>query len=71
MMCGHGDGHHIAFRDGAAPHLAGTQPLAHNTYGRRLIIFLVVYNGIVNNQSLDRFVRYNALQAVLLDVLLM
>ncbi|MEW5301536.1 MAG: hypothetical protein WDW38_010267 [Sanguina aurantia] len=34
------------------------------------LIFLGVYNGIVNNQSLSRFVRYNAMQAVLLDVLL-
>ncbi|KAG1680320.1 hypothetical protein FOA52_015410 [Chlamydomonas sp. UWO 241] len=34
------------------------------------IVFLGVYTGIVNNQSLSRFVRYNALQAVLLDILL-
>lgn len=38
---------------------------------RRFIIFLAVYNGIVNNQNLTRFVRYNAMQAVLLDILLM
>ncbi len=37
----------------------------------RLIIFLAVYNGIVTNQNLPRFVRFNAMQAVLLDVLLM
>ncbi len=37
----------------------------------RLVIFLVVFNGIVNNQELPRFVRFNAMQAVLLDVLLM
>ena len=35
------------------------------------LIFLAVYNGIVVNQSFSRFVRYNAMQAVALDVLLM
>lgn len=35
------------------------------------LIFLGIYNGIVNNQNLPRFVRYNAMQAVLLDILLM
>jgi hypothetical protein len=35
------------------------------------IIFLGVYSGIVNNQSLSRYIRYNAMQAVLLDILLM
>lgn len=34
------------------------------------IIFLGVYAGIVNNYNLSRFVRYNAMQAVLLDILL-
>lgn len=34
------------------------------------LIFLAVYSGIVNNQSFSRFVRYNAMQAVALDVLL-
>eukprot|EP00877_Chromochloris_zofingiensis_P004796 jgi/Chrzof1/14317/UNPLg00589.t1 len=34
------------------------------------IVFLAVYSGIVNNQSLSRFIRYNAMQAVLLDILL-
>lgn len=34
------------------------------------IIFLGVYSGIVNNQSLSRYIRYNAMQAVLLDILL-
>jgi hypothetical protein len=35
-----------------------------------LIIFFAVYSGIVNNQNLSRFVRYNAAQAVVLDILL-
>uniref|UniRef100_A0A7R9VIB5 Protein TIC 20 n=1 Tax=Chlamydomonas euryale TaxID=1486919 RepID=A0A7R9VIB5_9CHLO len=35
-----------------------------------LIIFIGVYAGVVNNQNLSRFVRYNAAQAVCLDVLL-
>jgi hypothetical protein len=30
-----------------------------------------VYNGIVGNNNLSRFVRFNAAQAVLLDILLM
>ncbi|GFR41757.1 hypothetical protein Agub_g2513 [Astrephomene gubernaculifera] len=34
------------------------------------LVFLAIYNGIVNNTSLPRFVRYHAMQAVLLDVLL-
>lgn len=36
-----------------------------------LIVFFAVYIGIVNNQSLDRSVRYNAMQAILLDIILM
>lgn len=34
------------------------------------LVFLGIYSGIVNNRSLSRFIRYNAMQAVLLDVLL-
>eukprot|EP00879_Flechtneria_rotunda_P003855 GHRR01004095.1.p1 GENE.GHRR01004095.1~~GHRR01004095.1.p1 ORF type:complete len:226 (+),score=37.11 GHRR01004095.1:287-964(+) len=34
------------------------------------ILFLAVYSFIVNNQNLSRFIRINAMQAVLLDVLL-
>lgn len=37
----------------------------------RFLVFLGIYNGIVNNQNFSRFVRYNAMQAVLLDILLM
>ena len=37
----------------------------------RLVVFFGIYLGIVNNQSLDRGVRFNALQAVLLDIILM
>jgi len=36
-----------------------------------LIVFLAVYSGVANNPSLSRYVRINALQAILLDVLLM
>jgi hypothetical protein len=36
-----------------------------------LVIFFVIYLGIVNNQSLARSVRFNGLQAVLLDIILM
>lgn len=35
-----------------------------------LVVFFGIYLGIVNNQSLDRSVRFNALQAVLLDIIL-
>ncbi|KAL6752349.1 hypothetical protein V8C86DRAFT_1814123 [Haematococcus lacustris] len=35
-----------------------------------LIAFFGIYLGIVNNQSMSRFVRVNAMQAMLLDVLL-
>ena len=35
------------------------------------VVFLAVYSGIINNQNFSRFVRYNAMQAVLQDVLLM
>jgi hypothetical protein len=38
---------------------------------RRFIVFLGVYSGIINNPNFSKFVRYNAMQAVLLDVLLM
>ena len=36
-----------------------------------LIAFFALYFGVVNNQNLDRSVRFNALQAVLLDIILM
>lgn len=34
------------------------------------VLFLAVYSFIVNNQELSRFIRVNAMQAVLLDILL-
>jgi len=37
----------------------------------RFVLFLAVYSFIVNNQELSRFIRVNAMQAVLLDILLM
>jgi Chloroplast import apparatus Tic20-like len=36
-----------------------------------LMVFFALYLGVVNNQNLDRGVRFNALQAVLLDILIM
>ena len=36
-----------------------------------LIVFLAVYNGMVANTNFSRFVRFNAMQAVMLDILLM
>lgn len=35
-----------------------------------IAIFFAVYLGIINNQSLSRFTRFNAMQAVLLDIIL-
>jgi hypothetical protein len=34
------------------------------------VAFLAVYAGIVNNRALPRFVRFSAMQAVMLDILL-
>lgn len=36
----------------------------------RFLIFIGVYSGIVGNQNFSRFIRYNAMQAVLLDILI-
>ena len=38
---------------------------------RSLIVFFAVYSGIVNNQNFSRYVRFNALQSILLDIILM
>ena len=35
-----------------------------------LVVFFVIYLGIINNQNLDRSVRFNAMQAILLDIIL-
>ena len=35
-----------------------------------IAVFFAIYLGIINNQSLSRFVRYNAMQAVILDICL-
>lgn len=53
-----------------AAHAPATRAARH-ARGRRFLIFLGIYNGVVNNGNMSRFVRYNAMQAVLLDVLLM
>mgnify|MGYP001807154061 CR=1 FL=1 len=50
-------------------HFPPTQHPSRPTH--RFLVFLAIYAGIVNNQGLPRFVRYHAMQAVLLDVLLM
>jgi len=36
----------------------------------QIFAFFALYLGVVQNQSMDRFVRYNAQQAILLDILL-
>ena len=51
--------------------LAPVNALYHLFPFAPFVIFLAVYAGVVNNQSLSRYVRYNAAQAVLLDILLM
>ena len=35
-----------------------------------LVVFFALYYGIVNNYNFSRFVRYNAMQTILLDILL-
>ncbi|KAL6750818.1 hypothetical protein V8C86DRAFT_2796564 [Haematococcus lacustris] len=50
--------------------LAPLAQLYHNVPFAPFVIFLCVYNGIVNNQGMSRWVRYNAMQAILLDILL-
>jgi len=37
----------------------------------RLIVFFAVYIGIIQNFRFSRYVRYNAAQAIVLDVILM
>eukprot|EP01024_Parvocaulis_polyphysoides_P045331 TRINITY_DN4238_c0_g1_i2.p1 TRINITY_DN4238_c0_g1~~TRINITY_DN4238_c0_g1_i2.p1 ORF type:complete len:233 (-),score=19.83 TRINITY_DN4238_c0_g1_i2:143-805(-) len=49
------------------------QPLIEFYYGfplGSLIVFFGIYLAIVNNMNLDRFVRLNAMQAILLDIIL-
>ncbi|KAK9832642.1 hypothetical protein WJX81_006487 [Elliptochloris bilobata] len=35
-----------------------------------LVVFFAIYAGLVNNQRFSRFVRYNAMQSILLDIVL-
>ncbi|CAI5522173.1 unnamed protein product [Closterium sp. Naga37s-1] len=35
-----------------------------------LILFFLLYLAVIRNQNLDRYVRYNAMQAVILDILM-
>jgi uncharacterized membrane protein len=58
-----------ALAAGLAP-LAPLNALYHGVPFGSFVVFLGVYAGLVNNQNLDRFVRVNAAQAVLLDILL-
>lgn len=51
---------------GSAP----LQPCATCLHARRLAVFFGVYLGVIQNYRFSRYVRYNAMQAVLLDVLL-
>ena len=37
----------------------------------RLIVFFGLYFGLARNSNLSRFVRFNAYQAILIDILLM
>ena len=53
--------------------LGPIRPLAELYYSvpfASLIVFFAVYLGIVQNQQASRFARYNAMQAILLDILL-
>ncbi|KAG2496119.1 hypothetical protein HYH03_005722 [Edaphochlamys debaryana] len=44
--------------------------LYHSLPMGSFLVFFGLYLGVVNNQSLSRFVRFNAVQAILLDILL-
>ncbi len=35
-----------------------------------MVVFFAIYAGLVNNQRFSRFVRYNAMQSILLDIVL-
>ncbi len=53
--------------------LAPLQPLIKVYYTlpfASLVVFFALYYGIVNNFNFSRFVRYNAMQTILLDILL-
>jgi len=50
--------------------LAPVQSVYYSIPFLPFIVFLGVYSGIVSNTNLSRFIRYNAMQAVLLDILL-
>lgn len=53
--------------------LAPLQPLLKAYYTlpfAGLIVFFALYYGVVQNYNLSRFVRYNAMQSILLDILL-
>lgn len=50
--------------------LAPLLQLYHSVPFAALIAFFGIYLGVVNNASLPRFVRFSAMQAVLLDILL-
>jgi len=53
--------------------LAPLQPLLKTYYTlpfAGLVAFFALYYGVVQNYNLSRFVRYNAMQSILLDILL-
>ncbi|CAG9465969.1 unnamed protein product [Pedinophyceae sp. YPF-701] len=53
--------------------LSPLEPLVSLYYGipfGGFVLFLAVQFGVVSNLSLSRFIRYNAMQAVLLDILI-
>ncbi|KAI8464447.1 MAG: hypothetical protein J3K34DRAFT_491508 [Monoraphidium minutum] len=50
--------------------LAPLLSLYHSVPFAALVCFFGIYIGIVNNQALSRYVRFSAMQAVLLDILL-
>jgi hypothetical protein len=58
----------------AAALLGPLEPLIKLYFGfpfASLIVFFAIYIGIINNQQFSRYVRFNAMQAILLDIVLM
>ncbi len=53
------------------PYFLGVNPLPLSALLHRFLVFLGVYTGVANNPNFSYFIRYNAMQAVLLDILLM
>lgn len=69
QSCAAGKGH--ATRECRGHHMLSINADARVHASCSLIVFFAIYSGIVTNQSFSRYVRYNGMQSILLDILLM